>query len=58
MKETQVSTNKWMDKEDMIFKYRYTYAYSHIYTMEYYSAIWNSAICINVDKPRILHFVK
>ena len=61
MEATQVSTDRWMDKEDMryIKKYidRYTHTYIHTHTMEYYSAIkkWNNAIFSNMDGPRDYH---
>ena len=45
MEATQVSINRQMDKEDMVY----------IYTMEYYSAIkkeLDSAIWSNADGPR------
>ena len=41
MEAIQVSINKWMDKDDMVY----------IDTMHYYSATkqWNFAICSNMD---------
>ena len=45
MEAAQVSINRQMDEEMVVYTY----------TMEYYSAIkkqWNSAICNNVDGPR------
>ena len=46
MEAAQVSTDWWMDKEDVI------------YTVEYDSSIkkeWNLAICNNLDEARILY---
>ena len=43
-----MSIDRWIGKEDM------THTHTHIYIMEYYSAIkneWNFAICNNMDGP-------
>ena len=41
---TEMSINRWMDKEGMIY----------VYKMEFYSAVkkWTFAICSNRDEPR------
>ena len=57
MKAIQMSINRWMDKDDIVYLCLYIYIYTHtrvcVYTQEYYSAIrMNSAICIKVDGPR------
>ena len=42
-----MSTNRWMDKEEV--------GYTYVYSVEYYSAIKNNAICSNMDRPRDYH---
>ena len=48
MEATQLSINRWTDKEDVVY---------NIYTMEYYSAIkgneTESFICSDEDEPRV-----
>ena len=53
----EMSTERWIDKEDVIY-YMYVCTYIHTYIqLEYYSAIkgWNNAICSNMnDLKRIV----
>ena len=54
MEATKVSINREMDKEDMDI---YGHTHTHTHKMEYYSNIkkWNSAICSNMDGPRVYY---
>ena len=59
MEATKVSTNRWMDKEAVVYTYMHMVGQKvcsgfsvRSYTMEYYSAIkkeWNFVICSNMD---------
>ena len=61
MEATQVSINRWMDKEDVIFMSLYIYIYIYIYIYMYNGILlshkkeWNIAICNNIDGPRDYH---
>ena len=59
-----MSTDRWMDKEDVVHTHTYTHTHTHTHThtqTEYYSAIkkeWNNTICSNVDGPITLSEVR
>ena len=48
-----MSTDRWMDKEDV--KYTHTHTHTHTGILLSHKKEWSNAICSNMDGPRDYH---